>query len=104
MPFIDAHDEQGPLPEREWSVAAAGRVVTGDGIVTYERNVTKPKRPTLTPILVQVKDAEGFWCNLPFDPQMPQEAKDIARDWAEKEKAATRVTVGPKRTVIAEFQ
>lgn len=72
--------------------------------MTYERNVTKPKRPTLTPILVQVKDDDQFWCNLPFDPVTPDEAKQIAQRWAETEHAQTRVTIGPKRIVIAEFQ
>lgn len=71
--------------------------------MTYERNITKPKRQPMTPILVQVKDAENFWCNF-CECITPDEAKLRARDLATTDKSETRVTVGPKRVCIAEYR
>lgn len=62
--------------------------------------------PTRPVVLVQAKDAEGFWCNV-YEPPAGRHAQShamaYAQAWANLHRQSTRVVKGEKRDVVREF-
>lgn len=63
-----------------------------------------PTKPALAAVIVQFKDADGFWCNAAnFTSAELSHAKTYARHVSTEQQTPTRVVLGLKRQVVAEF-
>jgi hypothetical protein len=60
------------------------------------------RRPASALLLVQVRDADGFWCNR-AEPPTVASALNSAEAIAQAEHCHTRVVRGPRRAIVREF-